>query len=98
MNKATFPKIEGNIEIVADGDRIIIAGDPTGLKSLARTLVFLPDVDQEKIENMPDGERYHTHLYPGHAISEGSSEIEICRLDAKGTDEFPAHYRAGSFA
>jgi hypothetical protein len=98
MDKLTFPRIEGNIEIVAEGDRIVIAGDPVGLKSLANSLLFLAGVNQEEVPNMPIGERYHTHLYPGYQISENSSETEICRLDAKGTNEFPAGYKAGSFA
>ena len=98
MDKLTFPRIEGNIEIVADDDRIVIAGDPVGLKSLANSLLFLADVNQEEVPNMPIGERYHTHLHPGYQISENSDETEICRLDAKGTGEFPAHYKAGSFA
>jgi hypothetical protein len=98
MNKLTFPKIEGHIEIAAEDDRIVIAGDPVGLRALANSLLFLANVNQEEVPNMPIGERYHTHLYPGHQISENSSETEICRLDAKGTREFPAHYKAGSYA
>jgi hypothetical protein len=98
MKQKAFPKIEGNIEIVNEEDRIIIAADPKGLKSLARTFLFLSEINQEEIENMPDGERYHTHLFPEHALSKHSKETEICRLDAKGTEEFPKHYEPGTFA
>jgi hypothetical protein len=49
---------------------------------------------------MPDGERYHVHLYakaPGesfNALTAFSRETEVCRLDAKGTGDLPKKYRS----
>jgi hypothetical protein len=98
MSQEAFPKIEGNIEVSVVDDRIIIAADPKGLKSLANTLLFLANVNQSRVPNMPDGERYHTHLYPSYQLSVNSQETEIGRLDAKGTGEFPVNYKPGSYA
>jgi len=88
------PELFGNISISEYKDKIIIAGDPEGLKSLAAMLVWLANINQDKINNMPDGEREHIHLSPGTHISYDSSETEVCRLDAKGTGEFPKGYNA----
>ena len=93
-DNSTFPKLEGNIEVTSWKDeRIVIAADPQGLKSLAAQLLFLADIDQESVPNMPDGERMHTHFFPGYELSGDSIETEICRLDAKGTGEFPEGYK-----
>lgn len=93
------PKIEGNLEISTSRDGIFIGGDADALRSLARLLVWLADVDQESLSTQPDGERYHVHLHtrdaPGfNSLTPFSSETELCRLDAKGTGDFPERYRA----
>jgi len=87
------PDLTGNVEISEDKGRIVIAADPEGLKSFARMLIWLAEVDQESIEHMTDGEREHIHLSPGTHISNNSAETEICRLDAKGTGTFPKTYK-----
>lgn len=95
------PAMTGTIEVAHDEDGVFIGGDPTGLRSLARLLLWLADVDQG-IEPMPDGERVHVHLHPGSrgdgfaSLTEWSAETEVCRLDAKGSGRLrPGPFRAG---
>jgi hypothetical protein len=93
------PKIEGSLEISKSRDGIFIAGDPQALRTLADLVFWLANVDQESKRSLPDGERCHVHLYPkdvadgfGDSLTRFSENTEICRLDAKGTSEFPARY------
>jgi hypothetical protein len=89
-------RIIGTLEISKNRNGIFIGGDPKGLRSLAKILNWLADVDQESHPNMPDGEREHTQLYvePPYAhLSPFSITTELCRLDAKGTGELPDKYR-----
>jgi hypothetical protein len=94
MSKGS-PGIKGTVEISESPECIFIGGDPEGLRSLARLLVWLADVDQEAIPRMPDGERCHVHLHAGepvesfNSLTPSSRETELCRLDAKGTGELP---------
>ena len=93
------PKIVGNLEISTSGNEVFIGGDPNGLRSLARLLVWLANVDQESLCNLPDGERCHVHLHTRerleafNSLTPFSKETELCRLDAKGTGDFPKKYR-----
>ena len=93
------PGIEGTLEISICDEGILIAGDPDGLRSLARLLTWLADVDQESLPTMPNGERCHVHLHAGepvesfNSLTAFSEQTELCRLDAKGTGEFPPKYR-----
>jgi hypothetical protein len=89
----TYPSLKGTVEISHDENRIFIGGDPEGLRSLANLINYLADVNQSEIPFMPNGERDHTHLNPGGELSEYSEATEICRLDAKGTGEFPKRYK-----
>jgi len=41
-------------------------------------------VDQEKIEDLPVGDREYSHLRPAGLLNEHSCEVELCRADAKG--------------
>jgi len=91
--KHRYPEVNGHVEISHGKNGIFIGGDPIGLRSLAKLLNFLADVDQETIPYMPDGGRVHTHLSPGGQLSKNSVKTEICRLDAKGTGEFPRSYK-----
>jgi hypothetical protein len=79
-----FPKLTGAISITDEEGKVVIAGDPEGLRSLGRLLTWLGDADQEQWPYLPDGGRAHIHLYPRHDLNEGSSEVELMRLDAKG--------------
>lgn len=80
-----FPRLTGRISITDEGGKVVIAGDPEGLRSLGRLLTWLGDADQEQWPYLPPGGRAHLHIYPKDDISEGSREVELMRLDAKGT-------------
>ena len=89
------PRITGHLEISKGQTGIFIGGDPEALRSLANLLNWLAGVDQESLDTMPDGERCHVHLEPKGtcaSLSAFSEETEICRLDAKGTGDFPTRY------
>jgi hypothetical protein len=91
MKRSFPPKVKGNLEVSKSRNGIFIGGDPEGLRSLAELLNWLADVDQESNPNMPDREREHTHLYCGSQLTPHSVDTEVCRLDAKGTGEFPKY-------
>ena len=90
-NYVDCPPVEGHVEVTKNQDGVVIAGDPEGLRSLARLLEWIANVDQESIASQPDGERYHIHLHPSRkgygSLTASSLETELCRLDAKGTGE-----------
>jgi hypothetical protein len=95
-SKSCPSSIKGNLEISKSRAGVLICGDPQGLRSLAKLLVWLADVDQEALPTMPDGEREHVPLYcslPYQQLNSFSVSTELCRLDAKGTGEFPKKYR-----
>jgi hypothetical protein len=97
--KACPSVIRGALEISKRREGIFIGGDPRGLRSLAKLLLWLANLDQEKHSSMPDGEREHVPLYavdptlPYNSLTPFSVMTELCRLDAKGTGEFPEKYR-----
>jgi hypothetical protein len=95
-NNIPSPAINGTLEISHKNNGIFIGGTPEALKSLAKTLIWLAEFDQD-IEDMPNGERKHIHLHikDGEygALTKFSKETEICRLDAKGTKELPNYYK-----
>ena len=99
MNDMTgSPNIEGSLEISKCRTGIFIGGDPAALRSLAKLLTWLANIDQESLSAQPDGERCHVHLHARDAegfnsLTPFSIETELCRLDAKGTGEFPEEYR-----
>ena len=94
------PRIKGNLDIFVinheeefEGktdkwNEVLIHGDPEGLKSLAKLLNELAEMDQNQIENLPIGAREHIHLIPNYELSSSSDPVIIGRLDAKGTQEF----------
>ena len=89
------PKINGNLEICTSPTGVFIGGDPDGLRSLAKLLIWLASVDQESLTAQPDGERCHVHLHARDAdafnsLTPLSLETEVCRLDAKGTGDLPS--------
>ena len=75
-------------------NEVLIHGDPIGLRSLADQLIYLADLDQEKVEDkyLPNGAREHLHLRPNLELSKSSIETIIGRLDSKGKKEFPSNY------
>jgi hypothetical protein len=87
-----FPRLTGNIMISDEEGKIVIAGDPEGLRSLATLVTWLANADQETWPYLPAGQRAHVHVYPGIDISRNSREVELMRLDAKGTGELPEEF------
>lgn len=99
-------EIKGNLDIIVhkckddyDGkiskwDEVLIHGDPKGLKSLAKLLIEIAELNQEKVEDkyLPVGEREHYHLSPKIELSKSSVEVIVGRLDAKGTGKFYDSY------
>lgn len=73
--------------------KITIVGNPKGLLHLAGLLTELANVDQEKVEDLPVGDREHSHLYPSGQLNEHSCEVELCRADAKGSGEYPEYLK-----
>ena len=93
-------KIKGNIDFFISQDKeefegeilewneIFIHGDPEGLRSLAKILIDLAEINQDLIDEslLPTGEREHID------ISNSSDNVTIGRLDAKKTGEFYDRY------
>jgi hypothetical protein len=71
-------------------EEVSIHGNPEGLRSLAKLLLELADLNQDEVEDkyLPIGAREHYHLRPNIELSKSSVEVIIGRLDAKGTGEF----------
>jgi hypothetical protein len=88
-----YPKKKGRVWIYPQlpGNRdagIVIAGDPDGLRYLARLCTYLADVDQIEMGE-PPGERAHLHLDPGAHLGSHSWRVEIMRADASVTGRLP---------
>ncbi len=77
-------EIDGVIE---KWDEVLIHGNPEGLKSLAKLLLEIAELNQEEVEDkyLPNGAREHYHLRPNIELSISSNNVIIGRLDAKGT-------------
>ncbi|MGH2646000.1 MAG: Imm32 family immunity protein [Ginsengibacter sp.] len=104
--QTTGNEIEGHLDIFIshnedenDGeiikwDDILIHGNPEGLKSLAKLLIEIAELNREKVEDklLPVGAREHYHLRPGIELSKSSNEVIVGRLDAKGTGAFYDRY------
>ena len=100
------PKITGHLDIfVADNEgefegelekwqNILIHGDPEGLKSFAKLLTRIADLNQEEMTALPIGAREHVHLRPDVDTSKSSVEVIVGRIDAKGTGIFYDRYIA----
>jgi hypothetical protein len=73
---------------------ILIHGDSDGLKSFARLLIRIADLNQNELTELPIGAREHIHLRPNIDISKSSREVIIGRIDAKGTGLFYDRYTA----
>jgi hypothetical protein len=83
---------EENDGVTEQWQEVFIHGDPEGLRTFAKLLLKLADVDQESITNYPVGAREHYHLRPNIDISKSSVEVIVGRLDAKGTGKFYDRY------
>ena len=71
---------------------ILIHGDPEGLRSFARLLTRMADLNQDAKSDLPVGAREHIHLRPNLDISKSSIEVIVGRIDAKGTGVFYDRY------
>lgn len=79
-----YPKLSGNIQIIEQEEKIVISGDPEGLRSLSALLAWLADQDLDAWPYLKEGQQAHLHVYPRHDISEDSREVELMRMDKKG--------------
>lgn len=84
-------EFEGEIE---KWNEVLIHGDSIGLKSLAKQLIHLAELNQEEVDDkyLPIGAREHLHLRPNLELSKSSTETIIGRLDSKAKKEFPSSY------
>ena len=73
---------------------ISIHGDPEGLKSFAKLLIKIANLNQENETGLPVGAREHYHLRPNIELGKSSEEVIVGRLDAKGTGDFYESYVA----
>jgi hypothetical protein len=75
-------------------DKILIHGNPEGLRSFAKLLLEIAELNQEEVDDkyLPIGAREHYHLRPGIELSKSSIEVIVGRLDAKGTGHFYDRY------
>ncbi len=75
-------------------DEILIHGNPEGLRSFAKLLLEIAELNQEEVNDkyLPIGAREHYHLRPGIELSKSSIEVIVGRLDAKGTGQFYDRY------
>lgn len=67
---------------------IYVHGDPDGLRSLAKILIKIADLNQNDRADLPTGAREHVHLRPKLDLSKNSNRVIVGRIDAKGTGEF----------
>ena len=75
-------------------NEVLIHGNPEGLKSFAKLLIEIAELNQENVDEkyLPTGAREHYHLRPGIELSKSSIEVIVGRLDAKGTGNFYDRY------
>ncbi len=77
---------------VTKWEEVLIHGDPEGLKSFAKLLIKIAELNQDENINLPIGEREHIHLRPNLELSASSVEVILGRIDAKGTGVFYKGY------
>jgi hypothetical protein len=78
-----FPKLSGNIQITDKAEKIVISGDPEGLRSLSALLTWFADQELDTWPYLKEGQHAHLHVYPHYDISETSREVELMRMDLK---------------
>ncbi|MDF2432937.1 MAG: hypothetical protein JWP44_2568 [Mucilaginibacter sp.] len=84
-------EFEGEIE---KWQEVLIHGDPEGLRSFARLLMKIADLNQENRTDLLIGAREHYHLRPNLELSKSSAQAIVGRIDAKGTGHFYDRYVA----
>jgi len=78
-------EFEGEIQ---KWQEVMIHGDPEGLRSFAKLLMRIANLNQEARTDIPIGAKEHYHLRPDYELSKSSVEVIVGRIDAKGTGEF----------
>jgi hypothetical protein len=78
-------EFEGEIEKWQD---VLIHGDPEGLRSFAKLLMKIANLNQEDRTDLPVGAREHYELRPNLELSKSSVQAIVGRIDAKGTGNF----------
>ena len=78
-------EFEGEIKKWQD---VLIHGDPEGLRSFAKLLTEIADLDQDSRTDLPVGAREHFHLTPNLELSKSSVEVIVGRINARGTSLF----------
>ena len=79
-----FPRLAGRVAITDEEGKVVIAGDPEGLRSLGRLLTWLGDQAVDEWPYLKPGGHAHIHLYPKDDLNGDSREVELMRLDPKG--------------
>ncbi len=87
----------GEVEEELNGEvekwkEIYIHGDSEGLKSFANFIIKLAELNQDRLDELPNGAREHKHLRPNLELAKSSEEVIVGRLDAKGTGTFYDRY------
>ncbi len=91
-------EIDGHLDIFSyqnnDESKIMIHGNPEGLRSLAILLLQIADLNQDDVDEkyLPIGAREHYHLRPNIELAKSSDEVIVGRLDAKGKGDFYDRY------
>jgi len=80
--------------VVEKWQEVLIHGDPEGLRSFAKLLLKIADLNQENVADFPIGAREHYHLRPNLELGKSSVQAIVGRLDAKGTGRFYDGYVA----
>jgi hypothetical protein len=77
------------VYLTEDGPEVLLYGTPSGLRQIAERILKLADLDQESMENLPNGEGYHIHMVPGpgHTLCSESDPVTIGRIDGKGNGD-----------
>jgi hypothetical protein len=95
-------EIEGDLDIfvahnevevdgeVVNWNEVLIHGNPVGLRSLAKLLIEIADLNQDAVNDkyLPNGAREHYHLRQNIELSNSSNNVILGRLDAKGSGEY----------
>ena len=84
-------EFEGEIE---KWQEVLIHGDPEGLRSFAKLIIKIANLNQENQTNLPIGAREHYHLRPNLELGKSSLGTIVGRLDAKGSGLFYEQYVA----
>ena len=79
---------------IAKWQEVLIHGYPEGLRSFAKLLMKIADLNQENQTDFPIGAREHYHLRPNLELGKSSVQAIVGRLDAKGMGRFYDRYVA----